>query len=135
MILQFADISKLLHKIYSFGFPVFTFFILGTRKGLPWNIAYFICLIVIFSNPGEYLRLYPYPMEGAARFCIVFVLIIMLNFTHEKVRERTQNSLEQEKDKLDTLNIKLHAASRAAERANRAKSAFLANMSHEIRPP
>jgi two-component system sensor histidine kinase/response regulator len=120
---------------YSFGFPVFTFFILGTRKGLPWNIAYFICLIVIFSNPGEYLRLYPYPMEGAARFCIVFVLIIMLNFTHEKVRERTQNSLEQEKDKLDTLNIKLYAASRAAERANRAKSAFLANMSHEIRTP
>jgi hypothetical protein len=97
MILQFADISKLLHKIYSFGFPVFTFFILGTRKGLPWNIAYFICLIVIFSNPGEYLRLYPYPMEGAARFCIVFVLIIMLSFTHEKVRERTQTALNRKR--------------------------------------
>ncbi len=120
---------------YSFIFPVVTFFLLGAGKGSRWNLAYFICLITIYFNPGTCLHVYAYPQEGAVRVAVVFVLIVLLNFTYEKVRESTQRSLEREKEKLNATNLKLHAAIGEAERANRAKSEFLANMSHEIRTP
>ena len=120
---------------YAFLFPVFTFFMLGAGKGLWWNLAFFICLIMIYLNPGGRLRVFAYPPEGAVRFAVVFTLIVMLNFTYEKVRASTQSSLEREKEKLNAANVKLHAAIEEAERANRAKSEFLANMSHEIRTP
>ena len=120
---------------YSFIFPVVTFFLMGAGKGSRWNLAYFICLITIYLNPGNYLHVYPYPQEDAVRFAVVFILMVLLNFTYEKVREGTQKSLEREKEKLDATNRRLHAAIEDAERANRAKSEFLANMSHEIRTP
>lgn len=120
---------------YSFLFPVFTFFILGTRKGLPWNIVFFVCLIAIFSHPENILHVYSYPQESKIRFSVVFILILLLNYRYEKVRELTQKSLHREKDKLNAANIDLQAAMEEANRANRSKSEFLANMSHEIRTP
>ena len=123
-------------KLYfSFLFPVFTFFILGTRRGLLWNMVFFICLITIYANPGGILHVYSYPVESIMRFSVVFILIVMLTYIYEKAREFTQRSLKREKDKLDTVNIALQAAMAEANRANRAKGEFLANMSHEIRTP
>ncbi|MBA3009930.1 MAG: response regulator [Proteobacteria bacterium] len=120
---------------YSFLFPVFTFFILGAKRGLIWNIFFFACVMIIFVCPSGRLPIYDYPKESAIRFSVVFILIVLLNFIYEKVRELTQKSLEQEKNKLDAANTNLQAAMEEANNANNAKSEFLANMSHEIRTP
>ena len=58
----------------------------------------------------------------------VFFLIVILNYSYESIREKTQSSLEKQK-------AKLRLATREANAANQAKSEFLANMSHEIRTP
>ncbi|NNG00683.1 MAG: response regulator [Desulfobacteraceae bacterium] len=137
-------------KIYfSFTFPVFTFFLLGTKKGVRWNIIFFLCLLLILSNPGGRFSLFAYPREGAFRFLVVYILITLLNYIYEKVRSRTQAFLRHEKDKLKAahkamestnallLKSTAEATSLAEEArlANQSKSEFLANMSHEIRTP
>jgi len=123
-------------KVYfSFIFPVFTFFILGSRAGLIWNASFFLTIIFFYINPFEIPHIYNYPTAGAIRFSVVFTLIIWLNYTYEKVREHTQKSLREEKNKLKAVNAKLEIAIEEANNANRSKSDFLANMSHEIRTP
>ena len=120
---------------YSFLYPVFTISMLGARRGLIWNVVFYACLMVIYVNPGNYLVLYDYPPSGAFRFSIVFLLIAMLSYTNEKMRQHTHSDLEHEKKKLDAVNGQLSAAIEETKRASRAKSEFLANMSHEIRTP
>jgi len=137
-------------KIYwSFFYPVFTFYIQGKRKGLPWNIIFLVCITAILFNPGDIFPVYAYPREGAVRFIVVFILVSLLSYIYETVRKHTQTVLESEKDKLETAhkamaaaNIELqHTSEKArllaeeARDANRIKSVFLANMSHEIRTP
>jgi len=50
--------------------------------------------------------------------------------TYADITELKQRELD-----LESLNANLQSATKAAQAANRAKSAFLANMSHEIRTP
>ena len=113
---------------YALIYPTITFFMLGTRKGLPWTVLFAACLASIFFLPVGDGQIYAYPHEAAIRFMVVFFLIVILNYNYEFVREKTQQSLVKEK-------AKLKQATRKANAANRAKSEFLANMSHEIRTP
>ncbi len=134
---------------WSFLFPSFTFYIKGSRQGAFWNIIFFLCFAMILLNPGGILSVYNYPSEGAIRFIVVFLVISLMNYIYEKVRNHTQIALQLEKDKLslaysemEASNVKLQKAGEKARNlaedaklANRAKSEFLANMSHEIRTP
>lgn len=82
---------------YSFLFQVFTFFLLGTGKGMLWNLAFFVCLIMIFHNPGGFIDAYLYPQEGAVRFGVVFILIAMLDYTYETVLSTPKEALNVKK--------------------------------------
>ncbi len=134
---------------YSFVYPVFTFYLQGTRNGLPWNVAFFLCLLALLFNPAGFEFVYDYPIEGNIRFLAAYLLVGVLSYFYEKVRNRIQLDLEVEKDKLaqahngmEMANTKLRLANeeskrlaQEANRANQAKSEFLANMSHELRTP
>jgi signal transduction histidine kinase/ActR/RegA family two-component response regulator len=67
--------------------------------------------------------------QGTA-FGIFQTAIVLEN----RVRERT-TALQEAMQALEESNRELHAAKKAAEESNCAKSDFLANMSHEIRTP
>jgi signal transduction histidine kinase/CheY-like chemotaxis protein len=113
---------------YAFIYPTITFFMLGTRKGLAWTVGFAVCLASVFFIPFDAIPIHAYPHEAAIRFMGVFFLIVILNYSYESIREKTQSSLE-------TQKTKLRKATREANAANQAKSEFLANMSHEIRTP
>ncbi|MDJ0624573.1 MAG: ATP-binding protein [Desulfocapsaceae bacterium] len=141
-----ANGSKL---YFSFIYPVFTFYLQGTKNGLPWNVVFFLFLLIILINPTGLEFVYDYPIEGSVRFLVAYSLVTVLSYFYENVRNRIQRDLEAEKDKLsqahnamEAANIKLQSANEESKRlakeanqANQAKSEFLANMSHELRTP
>ena len=134
---------------FCFVYPVFTFYLLGIGSGLAWNVLFFVGLLAILFNPLGIHFLYDYPIAAVVRFIVAYLLVAVLSYIYEKVRNRIQQDLEREKSKLakahaamEDANARLQLANKEsqklaveAERANLAKSEFLANMIHEIRTP
>ncbi len=107
--------------LWSYSLPLFTFFLLGTRKGLIVSSSYYIICFTVMIVDIKSSIINLYNIAFVVRFLASFAAVIFLSFFYERFREVSQEAL------LD--------AKKVAENASVAKSQFLANMSHEIRTP
>ena len=93
--------------LWSFTFPLLTFFLLGTKKGLLVSVVYYsFCLIVILLDLNTSLFNDLYSKVFALRFLPSFAVIIILSFIYEFFRETSQKALIKLNDQLEQEVIK-----------------------------
>ncbi len=87
--------------LWSYTFPLFTFSLLGPKKGFIVSFFYFLsCLtvqIVDLSTP----TLNIYDKNLAIRFSLSFLVVIIFSFFYEKSRKNSQSALEKSRHTLE----------------------------------
>jgi signal transduction histidine kinase len=89
----------------------------------------------ILSVPDFLRATIPQEMGFKIRFLLSFSVVAGLAYAFEVDREKFQNGLKDQQEKLKEERDKFAQAKEMADTANRSKSDFLANMSHELRTP
>lgn len=121
--------------LWLYIYPLVVFFLLGRIEGLIFNLVFFI-LVLCFLLFQKYTLFLPmYAVEFKTRFLVSLFLVGGLTYTFEALRDKYQQGMIENQEKLNQEKKKLVTAIKAAEYANKAKSEFLANMSHELRTP
>lgn len=87
--------------LWSYTFPLFSFFLLGTQKGLVVSSIYFFsCLTVLIVDLGSSL-INLYDIEMASRFILSFSVVILFSLIYEKYRENSQRALVESRKSLE----------------------------------
>jgi len=79
--------------LWSYVFPLFSFFLLGTKKGLLLNLLYFLTCIVIFLVDLTTPLINLYDPSFIIRFLASFSAVIVFVLFYEKFREGSQQAL------------------------------------------
>ena len=116
-------------------YPLVTFFMLGQREGLYYNIIFFLIALIFLSFQDTLSWTTSHEFAFKLRFLISLFLVGVLAFIFEFVRHKFQEGMKQNQSKLEKEKEKIVVAKKEADKANKAKSEFLANMSHELRTP
>jgi len=92
--------------LWSYTFPLFTFFLLGTRKGFLISSLFFLsCLAVIIVDlTSSMINLYS--KDLVIRFIPSFATVFILSLIYEKFRENSQQALVQSRNSLEIKVIK-----------------------------
>lgn len=87
--------------LWSYTFPLFVFFLLGSRKGLLVSSLYFLsCLAVLITDLNSSM-LNLYDKDLALRFIPSFLVVILFSAIYEKFREITHQALVESGDNLE----------------------------------
>lgn len=95
-------------------------------------------VLAISNNEQEFVRESNYSKELDKLIHCINLLADRLNKTKENMAQEIEQTTEDLRETLETIeiqNVELDIARKQAVLANRTKSEFLANMSHEIRTP
>ncbi len=93
--------------LWSFTFPLITFFLLGTRKGFFVSIIYYVfCLVVLLLDLNTPIAINLYNKAFALRFLPAFAVVILLAFIYELFRENSQKALMKVNEHLEREVIK-----------------------------
>ncbi len=87
--------------LWSYVFPLFSFFLLGTKKGLRLNFLYFLTCIVIFLIDLNTPLINLYEASFIIRFLASFSAVILFVLFYEKFREGSQQALIQSRKNLE----------------------------------
>lgn len=89
--------------IWSYTFPLFTFFLLGCRNGTIVNILFFLCCsaIIQFDLLTNYLGMYDF--KFAFRFSGSFILVFIFSLFYEFFRHKTEKLSNTVHENLETL--------------------------------
>lgn len=126
--------------LWAFILPLFTAFLLGSKKGLTITLLFLTSIII--SNFFELKIKTEYSMEFKIRFALSFLTLSLFAYYVELLRENIANRLTVKNEILNNLiqeqrntEIKLIESKELAENSSKAKTEFLRNMSHELRTP
>ncbi len=87
--------------LWSYTFPLFTFFLLGTRKGFLVSLFYFLsCLAVILVDLNSSM-VNLYSKDLALRFIPSFATVILFALVYEKFRESSRQALVESRNTLE----------------------------------
>lgn len=104
--------------LWAFSYPLIALYTLGKKEGLISTAVLYLLAIGILYLPKDFVQVYTYAPEFKFRFCVVFFLVASLTAIYETVREHSQTSLEDERNKLKIEKTKLDELSQALQKAN-----------------
>jgi len=96
--------------LWLFTFPLLAFFLLSTKEGVAWTLALFIGAAVVFWLPQLGLRTHRYHGQFIARFMTVYILISVLAFWFEHLRQHYRMGMELEQQRLRAESAALQEA-------------------------
>lgn len=89
--------------LWSYTVPLFTFFLLGCRKGLIVNICYLLCCIFIISIDTQPYFTDSYNALFAFRFSFSFLVVLIFSYCYEFFRYKSEHAYKQIASNLETL--------------------------------
>jgi len=96
--------------LWLFTFPLLAFFLLSTNEGLAWTLALFLGAVVVFWLPQLGLRTHRYHSQFIVRFVVVYLLISVLAFWFEHLRQHYRKGMELEQQRLRAERTALQEA-------------------------
>lgn len=86
--------------LWYYTYPIFTIFLLGSKKGFICNAILFIsaCIIMILSDRIEVVV--DYPFEFMIRFLLSFLVVFIYCYVFARIAETVQSSLHQKNEHL-----------------------------------
>lgn len=102
LIFSFGDTNNK-SFIWSLTFPLFTFFLLGCKKGLLLNTIFLLCLLSIISFDIATSTIGLYDVYFAIRFSSAFLIICIFSYLYEFFRFKSKTDLEQITKNLELL--------------------------------
>ena len=147
-------------SLWLYTYPLFTFSLLTSKKGLFTNIIMLIFLILFFSFQNDIEYVTQYSTDYIFRFVPSYIVIFLYSYLFASSREKTFKMLGDKNNKLEKTVVELEEkrecltklsndlekrvnertvelleAKKEAETSEKIKTEFLAQMSHEIRSP
>lgn len=87
--------------LWSYTFPLFAFFLLGSRKGFWYSSAFFLCCVTVMIVDLNSTRIELYDMNLVLRFIPSFAVVILFSLIYEKYRESSHRALMELKNNLE----------------------------------
>jgi len=127
--------------LWFYTFPLFSFFLLGAKKGTITTFLLLGFLLFTLSiNDDQSISIYT--VRFKIRFVASMIVLVVYAYFFESTRKVAQEMLAVKNTELEQKIVEgkigakaLKQAMKTAETANLTKSEFLANMSHELRTP
>ncbi len=95
--------------LWLFTYPLFTFFLLGSKRGIIVNATMIFFAFSIFIFGHLLNNTIHYPSQFIFRFIPSYLLIVIYSFTFEELRKQShQRLLKQKKDLEETVNELQH---------------------------
>jgi len=128
--------------LWFYTFPLFSFFLLGSKKGTVATVMLLgVTMVFLSLDKGSQAEVI-YSLRFKIRFVASVLVVLIYAYFFESTRRVAQEELTLKNAELEQKIAEkkrgekaLKEAMENAEAANLAKSEFLANMSHELRTP
>ena len=99
--------------VWYYTFPLFTLFLLGSKKGAIVTSILFVLAILIFTVENYSFIVATYSKDFQIHFISSFIVVFALSVSFEYIRERTQRQLGNKNTKLQETIFELKKAEEA----------------------